>query len=299
MMQAVHLETQFVVRGGLSKKPCVLDTMEIATPTGTRHFCKVNKNDSWLLKCSAGREARKGVLKRSRVLETLKKKLGVVPAQDPELTESTSAPSEEVAHDPMNDLDVVAEGEAQRSPKKLKYYPKRVCNRVQKIAMPMRPPESASSAVAGHCTVHAMARGTNQLWIAVEDVKWLVNYVADEVALGGVAEEQDESDTEGNCELPLLRMKYDFAARVWQADFVDGPLRGETFTSSVANMTAEKWATVQAAVAVEFENATLQQLKEGTRLFLKSHCETVLAQHDSVDDCGRSCGEIVSAVADN
>ena len=298
-MQAVHLETQFVVRGGLSKKPCVLDTMEIATPTGTRHFCKVNKNDAWLLKCSAGREARKGVLKRSRVLETLKKKLGVVPAQDPELTESTSAPSEEVAHDPMNDLDVVAEGEAQRSPKKLKYYPKRVCNRVQKIAMPMRPPESASSAVAGHCTVHAMARGTNQLWIAVEDVKWLVNYVADEVALGGVAEQQDESDTEGNCELPLLRMKYDFAARVWQADFVDGPLRGETFTSSVANMTAEKWATVQAAVAVEFENATLQQVKEGTRLFLKSHCETVLAQHDSVDDCGRSCGEIVSAVADN
>ena len=299
MMQAVHLETQFVVRGGLSKKPCVLDTMEIATPTGTRHFCKVNKNDSWLLKCSAGREARKGVLKRSRVLETLKKKLGVVPAQDPELTESTSAPSEEVAHDPMNDLDVVAEGEAQRSPKKLKYYPKRVCNRVQKIAMPMRPPESARSAVAGHCTVHAMARGTNQLWIAVEDVKWLVNYVADEVALGGVAEQQDESDTEGNCELPLLRMKYDFAARVWQADFVDGPLRGETFTSSVANMSAEKWATVQAAVAVEFENATLQQVKEGTRLFLKNHCETVLAQHDSVDDCGRSCGEIVSAVADN
>ena len=298
-MQAVHLETQFVVRGGLSKKPCVLDTMEIATPTGTRHFCKVNKNDSWLVKCSAGREARKGVLKRSRVLETLKKKLGVVPAQDPELTESTSAPSEEVAHDPMNDLDVVAEGEAQRSPKKLKYYPKRVCNRVQKIAMPMRPPESARSAVAGHCTVHAMARGTNQLWIAVEDVKWLVNYVADEVALGGVAEQQDESDTEGNCELPLLRMKYDFAASAWQADFVDGPLRGETFTSSVANMSAEKWATVQAAVAVEFENATLQQVKEGTRLFLKSHCETVLAQHDSVDDCGRSCGEIVSAVADN
>ena len=216
-------------------------------------------------------------------METLKKKLGVVPAQDPELTESTSAPSEEVAHDPMNDLDVVAEGEAQRSPKKLKYYPKRVCNRVQKIAMPMRPPESASSAVAGHCTVHAMARGTNQLWIAVEDVSWLVNYVAAEVALGGVAEEQDESDAEGNCELPQLRMKYDFAERLWQGDFVDGPLRGKSYTSSVTNMTAEKWATVQAAVAVEFEKATLQELKEGTRLFLLSHCKTVVAQHDSGD----------------
>ena len=283
-MQPVHLETQFVVRGGLSKKPCVLDTMEIATPTGARHFCKVNKNDSWLLKCSAGREARKGVLKRSRVLETLKRKLGVVPARDSAVTESTSAPEEEVDKDPMNDLDVVVDGAAQRSPKKPKYCPKRVCNRIQKIEMPVRPPESVSSAVAGHCMVHAMARGTNQLWLAVEDVRWLVNYVAAEVALGGVAEEQDESDTEGNCELPQLRMKYEFAAKVWQADFVDGPLRGESFTSSVANMSAEKWATVQAAVPVEFEKATLQQLKEGTRLFLKSHCETVLAQHDSGDD---------------
>ena len=282
-MQPVHLETQFVVRGGLSKKPCVLDTMEIATPTGARHFCKVNKNDSWLLKCSAGREARKGVLKRSRVLETLKKKLGAVPARDSVVTESISTPEEEVDKDPMNDLDVVVDGAAQRSPKKPKYCPKRVCNRIQKIEMPVRPPESVSSAVAGHCMVHAMARGTNQLWLAVEDVRWLVNYVAAEVALGGVAEEQDESDTEGNCELPQLRMKYDFAARVWQADFVDGPLRGESFTSSVANMSAEKWATVQAAVAVEFEHATLQQLKEGTRLFLLSHCKTVVAQHDSGD----------------
>ena len=283
-MQPVHVETQFVVRGGLSKKSCVLDTMEIATPTGPRHFCKVNKNDSWLLKCSAGREARKGVLKRSRVLETLKKKLGAVPARDSVVTESISTPEEEVDKDPMNDLDVVVDGAAQRSPKKPKYCPKRVCNRIQKIDMPVRPPESASSAVAGHCKVHAMARGTNQLWIAVEDILWLVNYVAAEVALGGVAEEQDASDMEGNCELPQLRMKYDFAARVWQAEFVDGPLRGKSFASSVANMSAEKWATVQAAVAVEFEKATLQQLKEGTRLFLKSHCETVLAQHDSGDD---------------
>ena len=282
-MQQVHLETHFVVRGGLSKKPCVLDTMEIATPAGSRHFCRVNKNDSWLVKCSAGREARKGVLKRSKVLETLKNKLGEVSRKDSVVTESTSAPSEEVANDPMNHLDDLAEGVAERSPKKPKYCPKRVCNRVQKIEMPMRPPESAGSAVAGHRQVHAMARGTNQLWIAVEDVSWLVNYVAAEVALGGVAEEQDESDAEGNCELPQLRMKYDFAERLWEGDFVDGPLRGKSYTSSVTNMTAEKWATVQAAVAVEFEKATLQELKEGTRLFLLSHCKTVVAQHDSGD----------------
>ena len=50
------------------------------------------------------------------------------------------------------------------------------------------------------------------------------------------------------------------------------------FSSSVANMIAEKWATVQAAVAVDFENATVQQLKEGTRVFLMRHCQTIEAQ---------------------
>ena len=70
-------------------------------------------------------------------------------------------------------------------------------------------------------------------------------------------------------------MKYDFANRVWEADFVEGPLRGKSFSSNVASMNAEKWATVQAAVAVDFENATVQQLKEGTRVFLMRHCQTI------------------------
>lgn len=282
MHYAITVQKTFTVKGGLNCKACVLETMEVATGTSVRHMCRVNKNDSWLLKCSAGREARKGVLKRSKVLETLKKKLGGI--GDSVVTDSISPASEEGGHDPMRFLDDLAETAAERSAKKPKYCPKRLSNRVQKIEMPIRPPESGDSAVAGQRQVHVLARGTNQIWIDVEDIPWLINYVAAEVALGGVAEEQDESDTEGNCELPQLRMKYDFAARVWQADFVDGPLRGESFASSVANMSAEKWATVQAAVAVEFEKATLQQLKEGTRLFLKSHCETVLAQHDSGDD---------------
>ena len=205
-MQKVILETQFVVMGELCKKAQVIDTMEIITDGGLRHFCRVTKNDSWLLKCSAGREARKGVLKRSKVLETLKDKLAGIPVKDSAGTESTSAPSEGAVDDPMLMLDDIPEGASEPSPKKQKYCPKRVCNRVQKIEMPIRPPESGGSAVAGQRQVSDLARGTNQLWIAVEDVDWLINYVAAEVALGG-PEEQDDSDAEGNCELPGLRMK--------------------------------------------------------------------------------------------
>ena len=83
MQSPVTVDTHFAVRGGLSKTPNVLDTMEIATSDGPRHFCRVNKNDAWLVKCSAGREARKGVLKRSKVLETLKKKSEPDPSKTP------------------------------------------------------------------------------------------------------------------------------------------------------------------------------------------------------------------------
>ena len=277
MHHAVIVQKTFAVKGCLNSKPCVLETMEVATGTSVRHLCRVNKNDSWLLKCCAGREARKGVLKRSKVLETLKKKLGAI--GDSVVTDSISPASEEGGHDPMSFLDNLDESAAERSPKKPKYCPKRLSNRVHKIQMPVRPPESGDSAVAGQRQVHVLARGTNQLWIDVNDIPWLINYVAAEVALGGVPEQQDDSDAEGgNCEVKGLRMKYDFANRVWEADFVEGPLRGKSFTSNVASMNLEKWATVQAAVAVDFENATVQQLKEGTRVFLMRHCQTIEAE---------------------
>ena len=76
MHHAVPVQHNFTVKEALNKKPCVLETMEVATGTSVRHMCRLNKNDSWLLKCCAGREARKGVLKRSKVLQTLKKQLG-------------------------------------------------------------------------------------------------------------------------------------------------------------------------------------------------------------------------------
>ena len=99
----------------------------------------------------------------------------------------------------------------------------------------------------------------------------------------GAPEEHDESDAESNCDLPHLRMTWHFGDRTWYGDFVSGPMRGSSFTCSVGKMTAEKWASVRTAVtavAVDFERATLPQLKEGTRLLLQRHCEAELRKHD-------------------
>ena len=86
----------------------------------------------------------------------------------------------------------------------MRYAPKRLGNTVFHIEMPQRPPELARTAVAGIRKVSVLGKSTNQLWIAVEDVEWLINYVATEVALGGVPQLEAAAAAEGNCEVEGL-----------------------------------------------------------------------------------------------
>ncbi len=41
-------------------------------------------------------------------------------------------------------------------------------------------------------------------------------------------------------------------------------------------MTAAKWASVEAAVAVTFEAASFEETKEGAMLYLEKHCTELL-----------------------
>ncbi len=68
------------------------------------------------------------------------------------------------------------------------YQRKRQCECAFTVDMPVLPPEAGAEAVAaGTRSVTVMGRGRNKLFIAVNDVDWLISYVAKEAALGGVA----------------------------------------------------------------------------------------------------------------
>ena len=69
------MEQQFVVKVGMCNKPYVLDAMPVLASGEERHFCRIVKSETWLLKCGAGAGAKKGILKRSKVIEQLKDKL--------------------------------------------------------------------------------------------------------------------------------------------------------------------------------------------------------------------------------
>ena len=277
--RAVTLQHKIAVHGGYSSKPWVLDTIEVETSIGAKSFCRINKKEQWLLKCCAGPTAQPGGLKRSAVINVLKDKLAKVSC-DPVNAAVAEVANDHVANDPMLALDAVGEEddlESARACKKQKYSPKRMANRVFTIDMPVLPQEAAGSAVAGSRPVRLLCRSTNQVWIAVEDIDWLVKYVATEVALGGVAEIPEAAVAAGNCEVPDLWIRWDFGQERWRADFVAGKLKGKSFTSSIPNMNETKWSTVEAMIGVEHGKANFEQLKEGTRLFLQLHCQMLLA----------------------
>ena len=280
----VKVETQFVVKGGMCNKPHVLETMEVTSAAGVQHFCRVVKSEVWLLKCGAGTAAQKGILERSQIAEKLKNKLHDMSRNTEQAAVAALSAEDEAAvaaDDPMRMLGDIEKDDSQPASKKTKYSPKRMCNRVFRIEMPNMPPEAGDPAVAGNRMISVLGKSTNQLWIGVEDVEWLINYVAKEVALGGVPVEEESAVAEGNCEVPNLRVRWDFGNKSWRADFVAGKLQYKSFTSGVANMNAEKWASVATAVAVEFGEATFENLKEGTRLLLQAHCAKLLHDTDT------------------
>ena len=100
--------------------------------------------------------------------------------------------------------------------------------------MPQRPPEMAGAAVADIHKVSVLGKSTNQLWIAVEGVEWVINYVATEVALGGVPQVEAAAVAEGNCEVEGLRVQRNFGAQAWRAELVTGKLKGRVVHSSVS-----------------------------------------------------------------
>ena len=53
-------------------------------------------------------------------------------------------------------------------------------------------------------------------------------------------------------------------------------MKGTIVSSSVSKLNTESWTSVAAAVAVDFEKASFEDRKEGTRLFLQAHCAGLL-----------------------
>ena len=242
----VSVGQAFVVSCGASNKRHILIVSEVETVAVARNFARV----AWAHKRPKG----------SNVLEILKAKLNAASC------DGESKPA-------VADMCALEEFGPEPSPKKGRFSANRRRDRIIGLQMPKIPPSSDNAAVAAETyTVSVMARKLNHLWIDVDDIEWLVNYVAKEVALDGVPEEKS-AVAESNCEVDFLRIQWDFGEQCWRAEFVGGPLAGESFIGRVSTLTSEKWASVcDAFVTWDSAGASFEDRKECTRLYLQDFC---------------------------
>ena len=102
--------------------------------------------------------------------------------------------------------------------------------------------------------------GKGKMWLLHSDIPWLVAYLADEIATGGVdTTPADQSAVADGSSLAGLRANYPDVPGLcirlkpvagnldeYEALFVDGPPQGSRLTSKVSTMTQDKWDRLHA-----------------------------------------------------
>ena len=271
----VAIAKQWAVEGGYLNKAVTLETREVDGIEGPMSFVKIEKNAEWLLKAAIGKNNNKGGLRRTRLFDTIKTKLKA-PTSDAGATDAAVAAS--TSEDPMQMLDEVESNEA-RAPKRSKhaYISKRAKDSISHFDMPEFEPTSHPEKTATR-KVAVLALSTNSTWLCVDDVPWLVKWLADEARSGGVPVATDDplDALACNCEAEHVHIRWDFAG-AWEAIVLAGEKKGTKVKSSVAKFTAEKWLAVGAPTqyGLSFENATHEQLKTATFKFVEQHMQGV------------------------
>ena len=274
--------------GGLQSKHYALETKEIETGSGAKMFVKIEKQSEWLYKAAAGKQAGKHSLKRTTLVEALRKRLKDTVDQD-----SQSAVAEEGAAtsavadggaDPMLQL-VPLPTDNQTTPTKRRasYVSKRSKNRITEVDMPEQESRTHPSCATMR-KVRLLAMSTNSLWIAVEDVDWLVTWLAAEVASGGVSVPEVSDpfrDLDANCQAPGVHMRWDFDG-AWEAIVISGTKQGKKVVSYVHALTPDKWtmAAVAAGLKGPLATATPEQRKQATFVFLELHMKRLVEEAD-------------------
>ena len=140
--------------------------------------------------------------------------------------------------------------------------------------------------------VHLLAVSTNSLWLAVDDIEWLVLWLAAEHRSGGVTLPEDPfASIDGNCSAPNVHIRWCFDG-AWEAIVIAGPRKGEKVKSHVRNLTEEKWQQVADLheYAVAYKDATVADLRLATFHFLEAHMKATVEADAAVPSEPASAG---------
>ena len=149
---------------------------------------------------------------------------------------------------------------------------------ITKVPMPERE-RTAHPGCESTRNVRLLAWSTNSLWIGIDDIEWLVTWLASEHGTGGVPLEADPLDELApNCAAPGVHIRWHFDG-AWEAAVVSGAEQGKKVKCYVEKLTLEKWTDVNDVhkYGVAFEAATAEQRKQATFHYLEQHLQRALA----------------------
>ena len=267
----------FSISGGFLTRPMPIDTRSVSCDDAkspavasdtAEHFVKIEKNADWMIKAVGGMRAQRGSLSRTKLVEELKtqmKRLGASPPQP-------SAVEDVDYTDPMSALDPL-DIDMKPTPKKCKRPRKGL---VIEIDMPLCEP-SRHPDCASRKTVRVLGFSTNQVWLALADVPWLIQWLVDSVSTSGVPMLHDAVLTANSPAVAGVNFQWDFEDS-WEATILVGPNPGSTIVSSVSDFAEAKWAVVAPVhnYGVSFADSTYAQKKTATLHYLEYRCTQLL-----------------------
>ena len=207
-LMPVVIQKSLTITGGYSKKPWVLMTQAIQFETGVIDCAAVAVTESWVSDLAAGQSVCKRALARVTVLKKIKDALleiadDVEPGEDSMLAALSYADADDELQTPT----------PQKSPAKRRREASASVEKHKKIrAKTVVMPTSPSHNTATTEVRAAMISG-QKVWVAVDDLPWLIGYMAEERATAGVpllpSPEKKKSDTS--------YISWNFRDCAWQA----------------------------------------------------------------------------------
>jgi hypothetical protein len=177
------------VEGGYGGGAEPVEPKEVIHAGRVISLLRVNKSNPWLLKACGGRSCHRGSLRCASIIEELREKLERKVQEDASARlVAPSAVADEA--DPLCQLEEVVAIDY-RSAKRRKEEKRRCADILQAVEV------KEKLGLPQLRSVRVMCCPRHTLWIHEDDVPWLVTYMADELASGGVGTiENAEGDME-------------------------------------------------------------------------------------------------------
>ena len=214
--QPVQLREEITIKGGLMRRAHVVAVKELAVDDAPVKFVQVGSGEAWLCEMVAGQVAARRPLSRCKLFCKLRQELEDA-SKDFEPVQAAPAVAGG-GGDKMASLSFDDEGDNSQSSDSLtpvKKY-KRSPKKLQSHDVAAVTVSSSASAVAEKRSVlvaRALGRESGKLYVQLDALSWVVNYLRDEFLSGGVSPVEVAAGDKG----APARVWWDFRDECWRS----------------------------------------------------------------------------------